>query len=128
MKVDKSLFSAAIVAGSLGIAPGLLQAGGEEWRHDEPRAEGYEPRAGDDSALAPRIGDPAQEMMTESDIMRLEEALVQSGYDPGPVDGVIDDETRAAIQQFQDDHQLAATGIIDQKTGELLGIAVFESA
>lgn len=60
--------------------------------------------------------------------MQVEKALVKKGYDPGPADGVIDDDTRAAIQEFQDDHQLAATGIIDQKTGELLGVVVFESA
>jgi carboxyl-terminal processing protease len=67
-------------------------------------------------------------MLTESDAMRLEEALVQRGYDPGPVDGMIDEKTRAAIQEFQNDHQLAATGIVDQETGELLGVIVFESA
>jgi len=135
MKVNQSLLTAVIVGGSLGVAPGLVQADGESWRHDEPRAEsfgyepeGFKPRSGDDSALAPHIGDSDQEMMTESDALILEEALVQKGYDPGPVDGLIDDDTRAAIQEFQDDHQLAATGIIDKKTGELLGVVVFEMA
>jgi hypothetical protein len=129
MKVSKSLLSAVIVSGFLGMAPGLAQAGGDHWRTDEPRAErGYQPRSGDDSALAPHIGDSDWEMMTESDALRLEEALAQRGYDPGSVDGMIDDGTRAAIQEFQDDHQLAVTGIIDQKTGELLGVVVFESA
>jgi hypothetical protein len=127
MKVDKSLLTAAIITGSLGMAPGLVQADGDNWRSGEPRAErsGF-PRSGDDSSLAPHIGDSEQEMMTESDAMRLEEALVQRGYDPGSVDGMIDNDTRAAIQEFQDDHQLAVTGIIDEKTGELLG--VFESS
>jgi hypothetical protein len=128
MKVTKSFLTAAIITGSLGIGPGLLQAGGDHRRYDEPRAEGFQPRAGDDSALAPHIGDPDHEMLTESDAMRLEEALVQRGYDPGPVDGMIDEKTRAAIQEFQNDHQLAATGIVDQETGELLGVIVFESA
>ena len=130
MKVNKSLLTAAIITGSLGMAPGLIQADGDKWRYDEPRAEGpaYQPRSGDDSSLAPHIGDSEQEMMTESDAMRLEEALVQRGYDPGSVDGMIDNDTRAAIQEFQDDHQLAVTGIIDEKTGELLGVVVFESS
>lgn len=44
------------------------------------------------------------------------------------MDGMIDSDTRAAIQEFQDDHQLAATGVIDPKTGELPGIVVFESS
>ena len=39
---------------------------------------------------------------------------------------MIDSDT-AAIQKFQDDHQLAA-GVIDPKTGELSGIVVFESS
>lgn len=129
MKVNKSLLTAAIITGSLAIGPGLLQAGGDDWRYDDqPRAEGFQPRAGDDSALPPFTGDPDHEMMTESDVMRLEEALAQRGYDPGRVDGVIDNETRAAIQEFQDDHELAATGIIDEETGELLGIVVSESS
>lgn len=47
----------------------------------------------------PHIGD--KEMMTESEGMQVEEALVQKGYDPGLADGVIDDDTRAAIQSFR---------------------------
>jgi putative peptidoglycan binding protein len=129
MKLNKSLLTAVIVGSSLGMAPGLVQADGDKWRYDEPRAErGFEPRAGDDSSLPPHIGDSDYEMMTESDALKLEKALVQRGYDPGAVDGVIDKDTRAAIQKFQDDHQLAATGIIDHKTGELLGAVVFESS
>ena len=125
-----NLLTAAIVSGSLGMVPVFVQAGGDDWRGKPERfgyeERGYEPRSGDASSLAPHIGD--KEMMTESEGMQVEKALVQKGYDPGPADGVIDDDTRAAIQEFQDDHQLAATGIIDQETGELLGVVVFESA
>jgi hypothetical protein len=129
MKVNKSLLTAVIVGSSLGMAPGLIQADSDRWRYEEPRAErGFEPRAGDDSSLPPHIGDSDYEMMTESDALKLEEALVQRGYDPGALDGVIDKDTRRAIEEFQDDHRLAATGIIDQKTGELLGAVVFESS
>ena len=123
-----NLLTAAIVSGSLGMAPVFVQAGGDDWRGKAERF-GYEERgyrSGDAGSLAPHTGE--KEMMTQSEGKQLEEALVQKGYDPGPADGVIDDDTRAAIQEFQDDHQLAATGIIDQKTGELLGVVVFESA
>lgn len=40
--------------------------------------------------------------------------LTRSGYDPGPVDGVMGGQTRRAIQQFQSDHDLRATGRIDR--------------
>jgi hypothetical protein len=124
----KTLLTGIIVSGSLGMAPGLAQADGDSWRYDEHRAEGFQPRSGDDSALAPHIGDPLPNEMTESDAMQVEEALAQRGYDPGAVDGLIDDNSRAAIREFQDDHQLAVTGIIDPETGERLGVVVFESS
>jgi hypothetical protein len=71
------------------MVPVFVQAGGDDWRGKPERfgyeERGYEPRSGDASSLAPHIGD--KEMMTESEGMQVEKALVQKGYDPGPADG-----------------------------------------
>ena len=58
----------------------------------------------------------------------LEQALADAGYDPGTIDGVVDEQTQAAISEFQSDHALVATGIVDAETGELLGIVIHQSS
>ncbi len=40
--------------------------------------------------------------LTSEQAMQLETALAQLNFDPGPIDGVIDDRTRAAIRLYQD--------------------------
>lgn len=40
-------------------------------------------------------------------------ALVQEGYNPGPIDGVIGSQTSYAIEAYQSDHRLSVTGRID---------------
>lgn len=42
------------------------------------------------------------------------------GYDPERTDGYFSEQTEAAVKSFQADHQLAATGEIDDKTAETL--------
>jgi peptidoglycan hydrolase-like protein with peptidoglycan-binding domain len=52
----------------------------------------------------------------------VEQVLAAAGYDPGPVDGVFDERTRAAIRRFQTDMGEAPTGelsggLLDRLTG-----------
>jgi len=44
---------------------------------------------------------------TSSNISRIQQVLKDRGYDPGPVDGVMGSQTRAALRQFQEDNGLA---------------------
>lgn len=44
----------------------------------------------------------------------IERRLVRLGFDPGPVDGVFDDQTRTAIRQAQTRFDLVPTGYVDQ--------------
>ncbi|MFN7002498.1 MAG: peptidoglycan-binding protein [Roseinatronobacter sp.] len=44
----------------------------------------------------------------------IERRLVRLGLDPGPVDGVFDDQTRVAIRQAQTRFDLVPTGYVDQ--------------
>jgi hypothetical protein len=43
-------------------------------------------------------------------------ALVELGYDPGPIDGAFGPKTKAALKQFQSDHGLTPDGVWGPKT------------
>jgi peptidoglycan hydrolase-like protein with peptidoglycan-binding domain len=66
--------------------------------------------------------------MSRDDVRQLEQTLADAGYDPGAMDWVVDDQTQAAISEFQADHALVAIGIVDAETGELLGIVIHRSS
>ena len=51
----------------------------------------------------------------------VQEALVEKGFDPGPVDGIWGPKTKAAVMKFQESAGLTANGQIDGATkGSLL--------
>lgn len=50
------------------------------------------------------------------DLRSIQESLRSTGYNPGPVDGVLGPRTREAIRRYQADHGIQATG---QPTGQL---------
>ena len=52
----------------------------------------------------------------------VQEELVQKGYNPGAVDGVIGPQTRNAIGQFQSDHRLPVTGDLNPATISAMGL------
>jgi peptidoglycan hydrolase-like protein with peptidoglycan-binding domain len=58
----------------------------------------------------------------EPAVIAFQSRLQQAGYYDGPVTGVLDLPTVAAIARFQVKHDLLATGWIDQPTAAVLGI------
>lgn len=54
-----------------------------------------------------------------------EQRLAGLGFDVGRVDGEFDDKTRAAIQQFQQNSNLPATGFLNERTVTLLVASIF---
>ncbi|GGK48999.1 hypothetical protein GCM10011322_40010 [Salinarimonas ramus] len=38
------------------------------------------------------------------------------GYDPGPIDGIVTDDTKRAIADFQRERGMAVSGLIDANT------------
>jgi len=60
--------------------------------------------------------------LSRSTVLLLQESLNKQGATI-KVDGVLGDETRAAIRQFQSQHHLPVTGEPDQATLDKLGVA-----
>ncbi|MDA1132809.1 MAG: trypsin-like peptidase domain-containing protein [Proteobacteria bacterium] len=57
------------------------------------------------------------------EVARIQAALAQLGYDPGPADGVIGPRTRAAIAAFQADYGLEVTSEINDQLNLALVVA-----
>ncbi len=72
----------------------------------------------------PGINQKGTPELSKNDMRAVEEALQTKGYKPGKIDGVADDETRAAIRAFQKDNGFAMSGMVDQKTADRLGVTI----
>ena len=57
-----------------------------------------------------------------SEIYKVQVALKQKGYNPGPLDGFWGKSTKMAIEKFQSDMNLPVTGDLDEQTKKALGI------
>jgi hypothetical protein len=49
-------------------------------------------------------------------IKESERVLREGGYNPGPIDGVVNDQTRQAVGDFQRRNRLNVTGVLDDQT------------
>lgn len=122
--MKKAFWGVLLVSGSLGVST----AAAHEVRWSEPsHAEDNWSPVGDDATLPPGVPGESFGTASEGNVMALEEALADNGYDPGPIDGMIDSDTRAAIREVQEDHDLAVTGSIDRETEQQLGMSRGES-
>ncbi|MBO8157617.1 MAG: peptidoglycan-binding protein [Bacillaceae bacterium] len=65
--------------------------------------------------------------MTGEQIANVQQMLKGLGYDPGRTDGYFGSKTEKAVKAFQQDHQIAATGIVDHKTAAALEQQVIEA-
>ncbi len=54
--------------------------------------------------------------------LQVQVALTREGYYQGDIDGIIGAETRDSISYYQEEHQLPATGFINEPLLESLGI------
>jgi peptidoglycan hydrolase-like protein with peptidoglycan-binding domain len=52
----------------------------------------------------------------EENIQEIQQRLKAAGFDPGPVDGRLNPQTRNAIRAYQKAHGLRPTGTLDQPT------------
>ncbi|MDC0435520.1 peptidoglycan-binding protein, partial [bacterium] len=57
------------------------------------------------------------------EVLAVQEALVDLGYEPGSADGFIGAQTRKALQFYQEDMGLDVTGTVDGPTKQELGVS-----
>jgi peptidoglycan hydrolase-like protein with peptidoglycan-binding domain len=55
-------------------------------------------------------------------IMNVQTELSFQGYYDGPIDGQLGEQTRAAIAEYQRDHDLEITKVADEPTVDALGL------
>lgn len=60
------------------------------------------------------------EVKSRPNVKQIQMALQNAGYSPGPIDGRMGKQTRAAIRQFQSDHNLTVDGKVGKKTWGVL--------
>ncbi|MGH7845541.1 MAG: peptidoglycan-binding domain-containing protein [Candidatus Binatia bacterium] len=57
-------------------------------------------------------------------IKEVQQALKDKGHDPGSIDGIMGQQTQQALRSFQQQEGLKATGTLDDKTAQKLGVSV----
>lgn len=62
--------------------------------------------------------------LNSDQVTELQQALNEKGYDAGNVDGIIGPETRGAIESFQQEKGITASGELNQETIDALGLDV----
>lgn len=73
-----------------------------------------------------QIDEPLSYDETGEDIANIQQMLKGLNYDPGRTDGYFDEETTEAVEAFQEDHELAVTGEVDEETAGLIEAKVVE--
>jgi len=63
----------------------------------------------------PRHIESATPLPEDKNIIAIQRHLAESGYEPGPTDGVLGEQTRAAIIAFEIDNKLPVSGVASQK-------------
>ena len=76
-----------------------------------------------DKAKEKISGDKAQEgpAKASTQVRSAQQALMDKGYNPGPVDGLMGPRTKAAVTDFQRKEGLEANGSLDMQTMSRLG-------
>lgn len=132
MKRKKTLLTAIVIGGTIGAGMGPAGAHDQRSYSGEPRFsdrsdlshERYPTQNSDDQSLAPGVPGITEENNTDlsqDQVMEIQIALQGEGYDPGRADGFMDENTRAAIRDFQRDNDLVVTGTVDEETASVLG-------
>ena len=64
-------------------------------------------------------------VVSPENVKSAQQALKQRGLNPG-TDGKMDEQTQQALRDFQKANDLPATGVLDQKTAQKLGVTINE--
>ena len=121
MKRKKPVLTAMILSGAIGLASTPLWS--QETPGEKRQSNPNQTRPGRDQDV-PGINQLGTPELSRNDMRAVEEALKAKGYTPGKIDGMVDDEARAAIRAFQKDNGFSVTGMVDQKTADRLGVRI----
>jgi peptidoglycan hydrolase-like protein with peptidoglycan-binding domain len=126
---NKLLITALVLTGTLGFGCSTNDMGSAS------RSAGRssdQSAAGSQTASASQTGSASQQKsagkISNADMRKVEEALKAKGYDPGPINGEMDAQTRQAVRDFQKKNNMADTGIVDQATADALGVVIIIAA
>jgi hypothetical protein len=72
----------------------------------------------------PDAGSQRDMVISSDDIRKAQEALKAKGKDPGAISGRMHAKTQEALREFQKENNLPATGVLDPKTAEKLGVTL----
>jgi peptidoglycan hydrolase-like protein with peptidoglycan-binding domain len=61
--------------------------------------------------------------LSQDEVRQVQQKLADMGYDTGTPDGIMGPKTRGAVKKFQQDKSLQASGRLDQKTLDALGVS-----
>ena len=75
-----------------------------------------------DAQSQSQTANQGQTELSSSEVKSIQQELKSKGLHAGPVDGIIGPETKAALEQFQKQNGIKATGEADEKTLAALGI------
>jgi peptidoglycan hydrolase-like protein with peptidoglycan-binding domain len=81
-----------------------------------------------DKIKAKMHGSDKGTVKSEADVKAAQQALMDKGYNPGPVDGKMGPKTRAALTSYQKAEGMQATGRLDSDTVAKLGVSSAPSA
>lgn len=83
------------------------------------------------AAPAPEVAVSPPADTASKDVELVQSGLAELGYSPGPVDGVLGEQTRQAIRKFEQDRQLAETGRLSprllRELRKITGVSVLSS-
>ncbi|MET0500294.1 MAG: peptidoglycan-binding domain-containing protein [Candidatus Binatia bacterium] len=116
-----SILRVVIAGGIVGLtsAPAWSQDAPGETRKPSPSQT--QPGRDQNIPGGTQLGTPE---LSQSQMKSVEEALQAKGYKVGKVDGITDNDTRAAIRAFQKDKGTSITGMVDQQTAAELGVTI----
>jgi hyperosmotically inducible protein len=73
-----------------------------------------------DAAMRDRSG--VTPTRSQSQVMAMQQALKEKGFEPGPIDGVMGPRTASALKEYQKAENLKMTGQMDRDTAAKLGV------
>ncbi len=80
-----------------------------------------------DAAGPSSTGDQAPEqrgLLTKDQIRLAQERLKAEGFDPGPVNGVLNPQTETALRQYQGKQGIPSSGALDEATLKELQLSI----